>query len=54
MIDGLPQHGNYRGNPVYDYSGMEVTYWNFDHSESTSINLFSTGVISEEYLLAKA
>ena len=45
--------GQYRGNPVYDYQGMEVTLWNFDRCECTSINLFSDGTISEEYLLAK-
>ncbi len=41
------------GNPVYDYQGMEVTLWNFDYCDCRSINLFSDGTISEEYLLAK-
>ncbi len=55
--------GDYRGNPVYEFKdprglgdpgGLEVTLWDFDRSESTSLNLFSTGVISSEYLLARA
>lgn len=46
--------GDYRGNPVYDFDGMEVTAWNFDHCDCTSLNLFSNGTISEEYLLVKA
>jgi hypothetical protein len=47
-------HGEYRGNPVYDYRGMEVTVWNFADCECRSLNLFSDGTISTEYLLAKA
>ncbi len=50
----LTQLGEYRGNPVYDYRGMEVTYWNFDHCDCQSINLFSDGTISADYLLVKA
>jgi molybdenum cofactor biosynthesis enzyme MoaA len=46
--------GTYRDNPVYDYRGMEITYWRFDHTASTSLNLFSDGTISAEYLLTKA
>jgi hypothetical protein len=46
--------GEYRNNPVYDYGGMEVTYWRFDATTSTSLNLFSDGTISDEYLLARA
>ena len=33
---------------------MEVTVWNFDQCDCTSLNLFSDGTISEEYLLVKA
>ncbi len=50
----LPLRGEYRGNPVFDFAGMEVTYWNFNQTGSTSINLFSSGVISRDYLLAKS
>ncbi len=49
----MPQTGCYRGNPVYRYRDMEVTLWDFEAAQSRSINLFSSGVISEEYLLAK-
>ncbi len=49
----LTPRGEYRGNPVYDYHGMEVTLWNFDQCECTSINLFSDGTISEEYRLSQ-
>jgi MoaA/NifB/PqqE/SkfB family radical SAM enzyme len=44
----------YRDNPVYDYDGMEITYWNFYRTSSTALNLFSDGSISSEYLLARA
>jgi molybdenum cofactor biosynthesis enzyme MoaA len=44
----------YRDNPVYDWDGMEVTWWDFGRTASTSLNLFSDGTISGEYLLAKA
>jgi molybdenum cofactor biosynthesis enzyme MoaA len=50
----LTPTGIYRGNPVYDYDGMEITYWNFDHTSSTSLNLFADGTISDEYLLTGA
>jgi molybdenum cofactor biosynthesis enzyme MoaA len=46
--------GAYRHNPVYDYGGMEVTYWRFDATTSTSLNLFSDGTISDEYLLIRS
>jgi hypothetical protein len=46
-------HSFYRGNPVYDWSGMEVTCWNFDTSESTSINLFADGTLGSSYLLTQ-
>ena len=50
----LQPQGDYRGNPVYAYRGLEVTLWNFDHCDCRSINLFSTGVISASYLLTEA
>jgi molybdenum cofactor biosynthesis enzyme MoaA len=50
----LRRVGEYRHNPVYDYEGVEVTYWRFDATTSTSLNLFSDGTISDEYLLARA
>ena len=53
VIDGLTPRGEYRGSQVYDYHGLEITFWDFDHNESTSLNLFSSGVISDTYLLAE-
>lgn len=50
----LRRVGEYRHNPVYDYGGIEVTYWCFDATTSTSLNLFGDGTISAEYLLARA
>lgn len=41
-------------NPVYDVDGVQVTHWIFDKTSGKSINLFSDGTISEEYLLVKA
>jgi len=54
FVAGLALRGTYSGNPVYDYQGMEVTYWNFDHCNCRSLNLFSDGTISADYLLIKA
>ncbi|MEW5870387.1 MAG: radical SAM protein [Chloroflexota bacterium] len=48
----LVRQGIYRNNPVYDYQGMQVTLWDFGRCASTSINLFSSGAISSQYLLA--
>lgn len=41
----------YRGNPVYDLENLEVTLWDFEQAECSSINLFSVGIISTRYLL---
>jgi MoaA/NifB/PqqE/SkfB family radical SAM enzyme len=46
--------GNYRGNPVYDYRGVEVTCWDFDATASTSLNLFADGSLGSEYLLVRS
>jgi MoaA/NifB/PqqE/SkfB family radical SAM enzyme len=48
----IPTH-TYRNNPVYDLNGMEITYWHFEHTTTTSLNLFSDGTISTEYLLPR-
>lgn len=53
MFDRLPQTGRYRDNPVYDFEGMEVTFWDFQRTESRSLNLFSHGVISPHYRLVR-
>lgn len=51
---GLVGVGQYRGNPVYQWGPLEVTYWNFDTTESTSLNLFPDGTLSPHYLLTRA
>jgi molybdenum cofactor biosynthesis enzyme MoaA len=51
---GLRLCGDYRANPVYDYGGMEVTLWDFELTESRSINLFGSGAISASYHLVEA
>jgi MoaA/NifB/PqqE/SkfB family radical SAM enzyme len=43
----------YKQNPVYTYKAMEVTYWDFDSSSSSSINLFPDGTLGKEYLLTE-
>lgn len=54
LPEGLVERGEYRGNLVYDWNGMEVTDWHFDTSASTSLNLFPDGTISPHYLLTRA
>jgi molybdenum cofactor biosynthesis enzyme MoaA len=54
VLPSLTPTGTYRGNPVYDYDGMEITCWDFCHTSSTSLNLFADGTISDEYLLTRA
>ncbi|MBN1219522.1 MAG: radical SAM protein [Anaerolineae bacterium] len=54
LLIHLPQVATYHRNPVYDYHGMEVTYWNFHQTGSKSLNLFSDGTISPHYLLTQA
>jgi molybdenum cofactor biosynthesis enzyme MoaA len=49
----LIQTGVYRGNPVYETYGLQVTLWDFTETTSTSINLFSNGQISTKYLLSE-
>lgn len=45
--------GVFRGNPVYDVSGMEVTVWSFDDANLRSLNLFADGTLGTSYLLAE-
>jgi molybdenum cofactor biosynthesis enzyme MoaA len=54
ILSHLTPVGSYRNNPIYDDAGLQVTYWNFDRTTSTSLNLFSDGTISTDYLLARA
>jgi hypothetical protein len=45
--------GEFRGNPVMSWGGMEVTYWDFDESRCRSINLFADGTLGTSYLLSE-
>jgi len=54
ILPHLPVVGAYHNNPVYNYHGIEVTLWNFHHTHSRSLNLFSNGMISPHYLLTSA
>jgi len=53
ILGGLPVRSWFRGNPVLDYRGMEVTYWDFDATGCTSINLFADGTLGTSYLLTE-
>jgi molybdenum cofactor biosynthesis enzyme MoaA len=55
-FQGLPliPQDEYRNNRIYDYLGIQVTLWDFEQSTSESINLFASGVISENYLLTES
>lgn len=50
----LTRRGSYRANPVYGLGEMEVTLWDFDGTESRSLNLFADGTISRAYRLTEA
>jgi MoaA/NifB/PqqE/SkfB family radical SAM enzyme len=52
LSDATPV-GEYRGNPVLDYAGMEVTLWNFDRATCRSLNLFADGTLGTSYLLTE-
>lgn len=53
VLPGVEPVSSYRGNPVYDLGGMEVTCWRFEDSASTSFNLFPDGTLGRSYLLAQ-
>ncbi len=40
------------GNPVFEREGVQVTLWDFEQAQIRSLNLFSSGEVSAEYLLA--
>ena len=44
----------YRNNPVYVVHGIEVTYWQFERTTVSALNLFPNGTMNTEYLLSKA
>lgn len=53
ILPELPVTRWFKGNPMLDYHGMEVTRWDFDRSECRSINLFADGTLGTSYLITK-
>jgi molybdenum cofactor biosynthesis enzyme MoaA len=53
ILQGLAVVKMFKGNPVMDYRGMEITSWDFDRSECRSLNLFPDGTLGSSYLLAE-
>lgn len=50
---GLRRTGSFHGNPIYDYRGMEVTWWDFDACGLRSLNLFADGTLGTSYLITR-
>lgn len=53
VVCGLQPAGEFRGNAIYLYRGMEVTYWAFEASRCRSLNLFADGTLGTSYLLTQ-
>jgi molybdenum cofactor biosynthesis enzyme MoaA len=53
ILQGLTARKMFKGNPVMDFRGMEITSWDFDRSECRSINLFPDGTLGTSYLLTR-
>jgi len=41
------------GMPVYNWKGMDVTYWDVHYVEVESVNLYANGTVSETYPITK-
>jgi molybdenum cofactor biosynthesis enzyme MoaA len=54
ILQGIQPLHFYRNNPVYNIEGVEVTYWTFETTTSTSLNLYADGTLSTSYLLAES
>jgi MoaA/NifB/PqqE/SkfB family radical SAM enzyme len=54
VLSGQAPVRMFRDNPVFDFRGMEVTYWDFNQATSRSVNLFADGTLGTDYLLTKA
>ena len=52
-LAGLSLRGDFRGCPVFDWKGAELTYWDFDDARMSSLNLFADGTLGTSYLLAQ-
>jgi molybdenum cofactor biosynthesis enzyme MoaA len=49
---GMTYQHTYRNNPVFDLGGLQITLWDFHQSTSRSINLYASGEIRRDYLIA--
>lgn len=52
-LSRLPVRGDFRGCPVFDHEGMEVTCWDFDEARMSSLNLFADGTLGTSYLITR-
>ena len=50
---GLRPVRHFRGNPVHELDGLEVTVWDFDATAMSSLNLFADGTLGTSYLLTE-
>jgi MoaA/NifB/PqqE/SkfB family radical SAM enzyme len=53
LLEDSSPVSKFRGNPVHDVAGMEVTVWDFDTTRLASLNLFADGTIGSSYLLTR-
>lgn len=53
VLEGRRPARTFRGNPVYEVEGMEVTVWDFDAATCRSVNLFPDGTLGRDYLLTE-
>jgi MoaA/NifB/PqqE/SkfB family radical SAM enzyme len=54
ILEDLPVVRWFKGNPVLDLDGMEITRWDFDQTAGMrSLNLFADGTLGSDYLLTE-
>jgi hypothetical protein len=53
VLEGRRPVRSFRGNPVFEVAGMEVTLWDFDAATCRSVNLFPDGTLGRDYLLTE-
>lgn len=53
ILEDSPPARWFRGNPVHEIHGMEVTVWDFDDARLASLNLFADGTLGTSYLITK-
>jgi len=53
MLEARTKVRTFKGNPVYDVDGMEVTLWDFEDARCRSVNLFPDGTLGTAYRLTE-